>query len=133
GDIESLLAPFWKLADDIDFWNHTSDGLVVFGARDLFRVYKVQRPVPELAIVARSLHFKPLLRIRQSADRYHILGLSRHDVKLFEGNRDALAAVELPSEVEQLVTEALERNEEKPRAEAWSAAGSGTARHGHAL
>lgn len=132
-DVQSLLDPFWKLGDDVAFWNHTDDGLVVFGAPGLFRVYSVQRPVPELAIVAQSFHLKPLLRIRQSADRYHVLGLSRQDVRLFEGNRDALAAVDLPSEVEQIIAETLERAEEKPRAEAWSAAGSGAARHGHAL
>src|SRR5699024_2442880 len=59
-DIQSLLNPFWKLSDDVDFWNYTGDGLIVLGAPDLFRVYRVQRPVPELAIVAQSFHLKPL-------------------------------------------------------------------------
>ncbi|MGH7668157.1 MAG: hypothetical protein ACRENQ_01590, partial [Gemmatimonadaceae bacterium] len=93
-DVRPLLDPFLKLADDVEFWQHTFDGLAVLGAPGLFRVYRLQRPVPELAIVAESFHLKPLLRIRQSADRYHILGLSQRAVKLFQGNRDALDPVE---------------------------------------
>jgi len=42
----------------------------------MFRVYRLQRPVPELAIVADSFHTKPLLRILQSADRYQVLALT---------------------------------------------------------
>jgi hypothetical protein len=49
---------------------------------------------------------KPLLRIVQSADRYHVLALNRKDVKLYEGNRDALDQVELTS-VPSTITAAL--------------------------
>ena len=89
-DIAALLQPFEALAEDHDFWNHTGDGLAVFGASDFFRVYRLPRPVTELAVVADSFHTKPLMRIVQSADSYQILGLSRHAFKVFQGNRDAL-------------------------------------------
>src|SRR5690606_18378876 len=79
-DIRSLLEPFQKLENDRNFWNHTLNGLAVLGAPNLFRVYRLQRPVPELAIVAESFHLKPLIRILQSADGYHILGLSREKI-----------------------------------------------------
>jgi hypothetical protein len=88
--ISALLQPFEALADDRDFWNHTGNGLAVLGAPDFFRVYRLQRPVAELAVVADSFHTKPLMRIVQSADRYQILGLSRHAFRVFEGNRDAM-------------------------------------------
>lgn len=93
-DIPALLRPFEALADDREFWNHAGDGLAVLGAPDFFRVYRLQRPVADLAVVADSFHTKPLMRIVQSADRYQILGLNRHAFKVFEGNRDAM--VELP-------------------------------------
>ncbi len=89
-DISALLQPFEALADDRDFWNHTGDGLAVLGAPDFFRVYRLQRPVAELAVVADSFHTKPLMRIVQSAERYQILGLSRNAFRVFEGNRDAM-------------------------------------------
>jgi hypothetical protein len=106
-EIRPLLQPFNDLASDRDFWNHTQDGLAVLCAPDLFRIYKLQRPVPELAIVADSFHIKPLLRIVQSADRYQILGLSRGAIKLFEGNRDALDEIELAPGVPRTIADAL--------------------------
>ncbi len=89
-EIKPLMQPFEALAEDKTFWNHTADGLAVLSAAGLFRVYKLQRPVSELVVVADSFHTKPLMRITQSADRYQILGLSRDTFKIFEGNRDAL-------------------------------------------
>lgn len=106
-DVQALLARFHRLADDAGFWRQTLDGLAVLGAADVFWVYRLQRPVPELAIVADSFHIKPLLRILQSADRYQILALSGFEIKLFEGNRDALVEVELAEGVPRTLTDAL--------------------------
>jgi hypothetical protein len=89
-DVPALLRPFRELAEDQDFWNHTTNGLAVLGGPKLFRVYRLPRPVAELAIVADSFHTKPLMRIVQSADSYQILGLSRDTFSMYEGNRDAV-------------------------------------------
>lgn len=96
-EMESLIQPFKALAEDRGFWNHTADGLAVLSAPGLFRVYRLQRPVAELVVVANSFHTKPLMRIAQSADRYQILALSRNAFKVFEGNRDVLSEL-LPFE-----------------------------------
>ena len=101
------LEPFLALAVDRDFWDHTLAGLAVLGAKGIFRVYKLQRPVAELVVVADSFHTKPLLRIHQSADRYQVLGLNRKEVKLFEGNRDALDGIPLNPDVPGTLTDAL--------------------------
>jgi hypothetical protein len=102
-----LLDRFYALSDDRDFWNRSLDGLAVLASRGAFRVYKLQRPVPELAVVADSFHTKPLMRIIQSADRYQILGLNRSEIRLFEGNRDAVDEVELDERVPRTITDAL--------------------------
>jgi Bacterial archaeo-eukaryotic release factor family 3 len=106
-EIQPLLEPFLALADAHDFWNHTLDGLAVLGAPGMFRVYRLRRPVAELVVVADSFHTKPLVRILQSADRYQILGLSRQEIKLFEGNRDALDEIEPDRGVPRTMIEAL--------------------------
>ena len=106
-EIRPLLQPFLALAGDRQFWNHTLDGLAVLGASGLFRVYKLSRPVAELAVVADSFHSKPLMRILQSADRYQILGLNRKEIRLFEGNRDALDEIEPARGVPRTIAEAL--------------------------
>lgn len=98
-EVQSLLEPFRKLAGDSAFWNHARDGLAVFGNSKGIQTYKVQRPVPELAIAATSFHVKPLIRIVQTADRYQILGLSRHEARLFQANRDTVDEIEPAPEV----------------------------------
>jgi ribosome-associated translation inhibitor RaiA len=57
-------------------------------------VFRLQRTVAELAIVADSFHTKPLRRFLQSAGRYQILGLSLGKIQLFEGTRDALDEID---------------------------------------
>lgn len=134
-EIQPLLAPFLALADDRDFWNHTFDGLAVLGAKGVFRVYRLQRRVSELAVVADSFHTKPLMRILQSADRYQVLGLSREEVKLFEGNRDALDEIELAQGVPRVITEALGKELTEPHHTVTSHGGVGGSHspmhHGH--
>ncbi len=132
-EVRTLLQPFEALADDRDFWNHASDGLAVLGAAGLFRVYRLQRPVAELAVVADSFHTKPLMRVMQSADRYQILGLNRQAFTLFEGNRDALDEVQPIEGVPQTADEVLNEKVGGPERtnRTYGRAGSGsTASHG---
>ena len=55
-ETRSVLEPFEALAQEHDFWNHTLDGLAVLGGPTLFRVFRLQRPVGEFAVVADSFH-----------------------------------------------------------------------------
>ena len=131
-----LLKPFDALADDHDFWNHTLDGLVVLAAPDLFRVFRLPRPVTELAVVADSFHVKPLWQFLQSVDRYQVLGVSRGKIRLFEGDRDALEEIELAAGVPRTITDALGSELTEPHLTVTSHGGVGgsssaTMHHGH--
>lgn len=129
-----LLEPFHALATDTAFWQHTLDGLAVLSAPGIFRAYRLQRPVAELAVVADSFHTKPLLRILQSSDRYQILGLSRQGIRLFEGNRDAIDEIEPFPGVPRTLTEALGDELTEARHTVSSYGGTGQAagmHHGH--
>lgn len=133
-EVKPLLEPFVALAADAAFWNHTLDGLAVLGGPDLFNVYRLQRPVHELAVVADSFHTKPLVRIMQSADRYQVLALNRREIKLFEGNRDVLDAIELAPGVPRTITEVLGNELSEPHQTVASygmGAGGLPMRHGH--
>ena len=134
-EVRLLLKPFQSLAHEHDFWNHTTDGLAMLRAPDLFHIYRLQRPVAELAIVADSFHTKPLLRIIQSADRYQILGLSRGAIKLYEGNRDALDEIDLAAGVPRTIKDALGKELTEPHQTVASYGGVGgpsvPMRHGH--
>ncbi len=129
-----LLKPFEELAHDHAFWNHTLDGLAVLGGPSVFRVFRLQRPVAELAVVADTFHTKPLRRFLQSAGRYQVLGLSLERIQFFEGNRDALDEIEPAAGVPRTITEALGEQLTEPHLTAASYGGGGqassTMRHG---
>lgn len=106
-EAEKHLEPFEKLYNEDEIWNQVLDGLAVFSTNGLFKIVSLHHSVDEFAIVADSFHTKPLRQYLQSADHYHILGLSLHHIKLFEGNRHSLVEVKLNKEVSETITEGL--------------------------
>jgi hypothetical protein len=93
--VQNIFAKFEKLAEDYQFWQHTREGLAVFATRESFDVYRLTRPVQQLAVVADRAHTKPLLQYLQTSDRYHLLVLSINTAQLYEGNRYQLDEVDL--------------------------------------
>ena len=106
-ETQALKERFEALAIDRTFWDNTLSGLAVFCAPGLFRIFKLQRSVREFCVVADRFHVKPLIRILQSTDRYQVLWLNRRQIKLFEGDRDALDEIELAPEVPKTFKEAF--------------------------
>jgi hypothetical protein len=94
-ELGAFTGPLHELANSDRFWSHSLDGLAVFLHADFYKVYKLQRAVPERAIVAASFHIKPLLRVLQSADRFQLLAITREHVRLFQGNRSGVDEVVL--------------------------------------
>lgn len=135
GSRSDTLEKFHGLAADAEFWNHAHDGLAVLGSPGFFRVYKLQRPVPEIVVVADSFHIKPLLRIAQSADRFHILALTLRDARLYEGTRDAVDLVELDESFPSTITKALGEELTEPHQTVASYGGASPSQpamhHGH--
>jgi len=133
--IKALVAPFEALTQDHDFWNHTQDGLAVLCAPGLLRVFLLQRPVAELAVVADSFHTKPLRQSMQSTGRYQVLALSLNKVQLFEGDRDTLDAVALAADVPQTIDATLGEELTEPHSTVSSYGGVGVGHtamhHGH--
>jgi hypothetical protein len=68
----------------------------------------------------------------QSADAYHVLTLNRREIRLFEGNRDALEEIDLVPGA-RTITEALgaELTEPHLTVASYGGAGSVAQRHGH--
>ncbi|MBP9089691.1 hypothetical protein KBI23_01595 [bacterium] len=130
-EIAATMEQFQALAHDDHFWNHRTEGLAILSAPGMFQIFELQRTVAELLVVSDSFHIKPLLRILQSADRYQLLCLNRHEAKLYEGNRDALDPVELTN-VPATITEALGDELTKPHLTVASyGGGGGASHHGH--
>ena len=102
-----LLEQFGSLENDEEFWNHTLDGLAVFSADGKITIIKLPVAIAALTVVAKSFHTKPLRKYLQSIERYNVLGLSRHDYHIYEGNRHSLTELFLPPGVPINIKEAL--------------------------
>lgn len=105
--VDPIMEPFYTLAENVAFWNQALDGLAVLATKNRGVIYRLQRPVKELAVVADSLHVKPLIRIFQSADRYQLLGLNRNEFALYEGNRYGFEELELEPGTPRTIKEIL--------------------------
>jgi len=134
-ETDALLDPFTALSADQELWSNTLDGLAVLGNKNIFRVYKLQRHVQELAVAADSFHIKPLLRLLQTRDSYHVLGITRKQIRLYEGNRDALDEIPTAGEIPRTMIDALGKEVTEPHLTVASYGGSGNTQspmhHGH--
>ncbi len=107
-EIYSTIMQFlYKINNDKGFWSKTLDGMAVLANPKRCIVYKLSRPVKELALAADSPHIKPLIRIFQSADKYQLLGLSRSEFTLYEGNRYGFKEIEMDPETPKTIKEVL--------------------------
>lgn len=113
-ETRALLEPFEALTHNVEFWEHTLDGLAVLSGPGIFRVLTIPQTVTELVVVADSFHTKPLRRFLQSVDRYQILGLSLDKIRLFEGNRYAIHELELAAGVPHTIEDALGKELTEP-------------------
>jgi hypothetical protein len=74
------------------------------------------------------------MRILQSTDRFHVLAISYDEVKLYEGNRDAVQQTELSPAVPQTIQAALGDELSEPHRTVASYGGTGgpaSMHHGH--
>jgi len=125
-----VLDRFRLLINDEQFWNHRMEGLAILGSKDLFQIFDLQRSVKELFVVSDSFHIKPLLRAMQATDRYQILGLNRHEARLFEGNRNSVDEVKLAEGIPATIELALGSELSEPHLTVASYGGSAGRAHG---
>lgn len=83
--IDRLVRPLRLLEHDRDFWEHAREGLAVLAAAGAARVFRLQRPVPSLAVVAERFHTMPLLRLVAGRDRFELLAVTSREARIFEG------------------------------------------------
>ena len=92
-----LLAPAYQLVGDQSFWEHQSDGLAIFMAADLFRLYRLPLAFEELVVVDEHMHVTPLLPMLSGDGQFFVLALSLEQVRLFQGTRYGIRQVALPA------------------------------------
>lgn len=131
--IDAIMKPFYELKEDKEFWNHTSEGIAVFACLDQCIVYNLYNPVKELAVVANSFHIKPLIKAFQSTENYHLLGLSRENFILYQGNRYGFEEIEIDQDAPRTMKEVLgdQLSDSYLSHASYGGAGNSAMYHGH--
>jgi hypothetical protein len=109
-EAETLLEPASKLVGAIPFWKEKQDGLALFISPGIFRQYQLPTTFESLVVVAHRFHYKPLLTFL-GGNEFFVLALSQNAVRLFEGSRFGLSAIEGPEGMPKSLAEALKYDE----------------------
>ncbi len=134
---DSLLEPAYGLLDDRPFWQHQSDGLALFVAKDLFRPYRLPLTFDERVVVTERFHVKPILPLLTGDGRFYVLALSRNQVRLFQCTKYSVSQVALKG-IPTSLDEALKYDEVEKQLQFHTRTAGGAGRrpamfHGHGV
>jgi hypothetical protein len=127
GAARAIADQLHKLHANEEFWRGALEGVVVLASPARFDAFTLPRAVPEHVEVGDSFHVKPLLRYAQSAEPFHVLGVSRERVALFRGNRYVLHPLSVAG-VQLTINEALGTGADEPEPGRIAATPESTAR-----
>lgn len=95
-DVTLTLQPARTLLHGQALWPHRSESLALFMHPHFFRAYHLpDHSTPYLLTVGTGFNIEPLLRAVKDNQRYYVLALSHHSVRLYEGDHYQLKAVTL--------------------------------------
>jgi hypothetical protein len=94
-EIREVLGPAWRLLEDGAFWKDQGDGIAAFLAPNFLRLYRLPLALPDLVVVGSRFYITPLLPLLSGDGRFFVLALSQNAVRLLEGTRDRVSAVNL--------------------------------------
>ena len=94
-DINDHLEPARDLLENVDFWEHASDGLALFISRDDIASYRLPISFDELIVISSKYHLKPLLPFFTLDGHFYVLALSQNQIQLFEGTKHSIDEIVL--------------------------------------
>lgn len=107
-----LLTPARGLLDDQTWWEHQSEGLAIFVAKDLFKTFRVPIAFEETVSVEHRFHVRPLFPLLDGDGHFYVLCLTKRDIRLLSCHRDTCQPVELgemPSSFTEVMGELTRR------------------------
>lgn len=105
-EIEALIAPADELLSDQYFWQHQSNGLVVFISTNISETYRLPVEFESLVVIADNFHIKPILPFVSGNKHFYLLALSQNKIRLLQGNRYHISEIN-PVNLPTSLSEAL--------------------------
>ncbi len=104
---DNFLAEAHRLEDNKEFWQNQSDGLALFIAADRFEYYSCPVDFEPMVYVAPEFYLRPLIPVLGDSQRFHVLALSRGEVKLYTATQFTISQVDLTGLVPENMDAAL--------------------------
>ena len=94
-DVQEILEPASNLLQDLDFWQHQSDGLAIFLSTNGVRRYRLPLNFEEFVAVEDHFYVKPLMPLFTGDGQFYILALSKNDIRLMNGTHYNVSEVDI--------------------------------------
>jgi hypothetical protein len=104
-DADAILERAVELLDSGDFWQHRSEGLALYLAKDFMRAIDLPYQPEERPTVGSSFRVRPLLPLLDGGERFTLITVSLAGARVFAGNREGLNEredLELPQGVKEI-------------------------------
>ena len=102
-----LLRSLRSLESDLDLWNESLDGLVIFATLDFIWVYRLPETLTPLATVGNRFHLVPLLKFFQTHDTVILLALHADHFRLYQAGPYGIHPLQLPDTIPTTLKEVL--------------------------
>jgi len=102
-----LLAPIEHLAADLETAHLWAKSLIAFRSPGAVRHYWMREPLKDIAVVGERFEIRPLLAALARVQRFHLLGIGRHHVRLFSSTPHGTEEVQLAGIAPQNMQEFL--------------------------
>lgn len=113
-EARAMLKPATEVLHDALIWERFEEGLAVFISEGFSSIRRLPFPFPEMVVVNKRFHIKPMLPLLNTGGRFHVLALSLSQVRLLECTPFEFRTVELegmPTCIDDTVQyDALERS-----------------------
>lgn len=94
-DLSYIFEQLESKLDNLDFWQHTTEGMAIFAGPELLEIYHLPMECEERVSIASSYDITPVLIVAASNQPYYLLDLAMHNTKLFKGDIYGLEPVGL--------------------------------------
>jgi hypothetical protein len=93
--IKKLLEPIRAFSDEKRLFTQTNKELAIFSSRNLFQYHQLAIEYPQQTYVAERFYVKPLVPLLTFDEKFYILSLSLHQIKLCEATRQGLREISM--------------------------------------
>jgi hypothetical protein len=93
--IDPLLSPARRLAEDPALWRHPGEGLALFLRPGDQSLHRLPIPVEALTVVGERFHVGPLLPLLVKNGRFWVLALGENHVRLYDATRHSMREIDL--------------------------------------